>query len=100
VLPPNWGQIVRDQSASWGLQAVHKYISQVMIVLDEVKRREVSLAQLAIDPASSAIGRTRSTEGSTFQPKDLRRNNVLSLRCVAGEQGVVPVAVEVVSDQG
>jgi amino acid transporter len=32
--------------------------------------------------------------------KDPRRNNVLSLRCVAGEQGVVPVAVEVVSDQG
>ena len=32
-------------------------------------------------------------------PKGPRRNNVQSLRRVAGEQGVVPVAVEVVSDQ-
>ena len=50
-------------------------------------------------PAFTMRPTSRPTAAAAAGSKGSRRNNVQSLGRVAGEQGVVPVAVEVVSDQ-
>ena len=53
-----------------------------------------------VESAHARVARSTAVKARSQALRARGRNDVQSLRRVAGEQGVVPVAVEVVADQG